>query len=108
MAKPDVLTMSTISLAVMVVSGFLWAQTYFMTRVDADAVHDTYNKALTNAVIELKKSDKVSYLELKIDQYNGNMAFIERGGVQSEEQRQYDLMKFSVERMTQTLMSMEK
>ncbi len=97
MAKPDVLTMSTISLAVMVVSGFLWAQAYFMTRVDAD-----------NAHADFKHDIRSTYLELKIDSANGELSFIEKDGILAEEQRKYDLLKFSVERMTQLLMGLEK
>ncbi len=97
MAKTDVLTMSTISLVVMVVSGFLWAQTYFMTRTDADTAHTSFKYDIRSV-----------YLEVKIDIANGDMEFIEKGGILPEEQRKYDLLKFSVERMTQALMSMEQ
>jgi len=97
MAKPDVLTMSTISLAVMVVSGFLWAQAYFMTRADADAAHASFKYDMRSV-----------YLELKIDSANTEMSFIEQSGVGTDEKRKYDLLKFSVERMTQALMGLEK
>ncbi len=97
MAKPDVLTMSTISLAVMVVSGFLWAQAYFMTRSDADVAHASFKYDMRSV-----------YLELKIDGANGELSFIEKDGIIPEEQRKYDLLKFSVERMTQLLMGLEK
>ena len=97
MKKPDVITMSTISLAVAVISGWLFATQYFMTRSDADTAH-----------LGFKHDIRETYLELKIDSANGELAFIERGGIEENEQRKYELLKFSVERMTLSLMELEK
>ena len=96
MQKPDVVTMSTISLAVTVVGGWIWATSYFMVRADADGVHS-----------DMVKTIRTQYLELKIDQANTELVFIEQAGVAVTEERQYDLLKFSVERMTQQLLELD-
>ncbi len=75
----------------------MWVSAYFMTRTDADAAH-----------LGFKHDIRETYLELKIDSANGELAFIERGGIEPDETRKYDLLKFSVERMTQTLMELDK
>lgn len=96
MHKPDVITMSTITLAVTVIGGWIFAGEFFMTRADADLAH-----------LGFKYDIRETYLELKIDSANTEMSFIEQGGVLTEEKRKYDLLKFSVERMTQSLMEMD-
>ena len=101
------LTAGTISLAVTIIGGWLWATTYFMVRADADDFHESISVALEEAVKELKKSDRTSYLELKIDQSNTEMAFIEQAGIADVELRQYELLKFSVERMTHALLELD-
>ncbi len=97
MQKPDVITMSTITLAVSVIGGWIFAGEFFMTRDDADIAHSGF-----------KHDIRETYLELKIDSANGELAFIEKDGVIPDEQRKYDLLKFSVERMTLTLMELDK
>jgi hypothetical protein len=47
-----------------------------------------------------------AYLELKIDSMNTSMAFLERDGISASEQREYDLMKVGVERMSQQLLEL--
>ena len=101
------LTVGTVTLAASIVLSWLWFENHFMVHADADAIHTEIKSALANAVIELKKSDRIAYLELKIDQSNTEMAFIEQAGVDVEETRQYELLKFSVQRMTQQLMEIE-
>ena len=91
------LTFGTISLAVSIIGGWIWATTFFMTRADADEAH-----------LSFARSIRIQYLELKIDQHNTELAFIEQAGIATVEQRQYDLLKFSVERMTQQLLEMDK
>lgn len=95
--KEQVLTASTISLAVSVIGGWLWATSYFMVRSDADAQHEQFSKDI-----------KHTYLELKIDAANTELTFLERDGVKPEEQRQYDLQKMLVERMTAQMMELEQ
>jgi hypothetical protein len=95
--KPDVLTMSTVSLAVSVVLGWLWIETHFVTQAAADATHDGFTKDI-----------RTQYLELKIDQFNTELAFIEQAGVANEETRRYELLKFGVQRMTQQLLELDK
>jgi hypothetical protein len=101
------LTVGTVTLAASIVLSWLWFENHFMVQVDADAIHIETKAALDAAVLELKKSVRISYLELKIDQSNTEMAFIEQGGVDVAETRQYELLKFSVQRMTQQLMEIE-
>jgi len=94
--KEQVLTASTISLAVSVIGGWLWATSYFMTRADGDAVHD-------ELVVDIKRS----YLELKIDQATTEIVFLERNeNMDAGQERQYELLKFSIERMTEQLMEL--
>jgi hypothetical protein len=90
------LTTGTISLAVTIIGGWMWVTTFFMTRTDADIIHESTKHDL-----------RETYLELKIDSANTEMAFIERSGVQTEDERKYDLLKFSVQRMTQQLMDLQ-
>jgi hypothetical protein len=97
LGRPDVVTMSTISLAVTVVGGWIWATTYFMVRNDADIVHDG-----------LVRDIRAQYLELKIDSAQTELVFIEADGVQAGELRNYELLKFSVQRMTEQLMDLDK
>jgi len=95
--KEQVLTASTISLAVSVIGGWLWATSYFMVRSDADAFH-----------VDIRKDVRRAYLELKIDAANTELTFLEREGVAPEEQREYDLQKLLVERMAAQLMELER
>ena len=90
------ITTGTISLAVTIVGGWMWVTTFFMTRADADVIHAASKHDL-----------RETYLELKIDQANTEMAFIEQGGVETAETRGYELLKFSVQRMTQQLMDLQ-
>jgi hypothetical protein len=90
------ITTGTISLAITIVGGWMWVTTFFMTRSDADIVHAASKHDL-----------RETYLELKIDQANTTMAFIEQDGVATEETREYELFKFSVQRMTQQLMELQ-
>jgi hypothetical protein len=90
------LTTGTISLAITIIGGWLWVTSYFVTQADADAIH-----------ADAKHDLRETYLELKIDQANGTMAFIEQAGISDDERREYDLQKFSVERMTQQLMELK-
>jgi hypothetical protein len=90
------ITTGTISLAITIVGGWLWVTSYFVTQADADAVHATTKHDL-----------RETYLELKSDQANTEMAFIEQNGVNDTEKRRYELLKFSVERMTQQLMELK-
>jgi hypothetical protein len=90
------ITTTTISLAITIIGGWMWVTTFFMTRADADSIHAAGRNDL-----------RETYLELKIDQANTEMAFIEQGGVQTEETRGYELLKFSVQRMTQQLMDLQ-
>jgi hypothetical protein len=96
MEKPDAITVSTITLAISVVGGWIWATTFFMVRADADDMHEKFKKDIRKA-----------YLELKIDQHTTEMVFIEQAGIANEELRDYDLLKFSVERMTGQLMELQ-
>ena len=93
--REQALTVSTLSLAVSVIGGWIWATSYFMTRADAEAAH-----------LEVKNQIRRAYLELKIDAGNTELAFLERGGVTPDERRQYDLQKMLVERMSSQLMEL--
>ena len=97
MDKPQPITFATVSLVITIVGGWLWATTYFMTRADADVAHTAAEDSI-----------RTTYLELKIDQHNTELAFIEQGGVADTEKRQYDLLNFSVQRMTQQLMDISQ
>jgi len=108
MQKPAAITPATVTFAVTDIGSWLWATTYFMVRSDADTAHELISSALSQAVLELKKSDRTSYLELKIDQSNTEMAFIEQAGIADVELRQYELLKFSVERMTAALLKLDE
>jgi len=95
---PDkALTAGTISLVATIIVGWLWVDSYFMSRAEANTAHAGF-----------KADIRETYLELKIDGANSELAFIERGGVAEEERRRYDLLKFGVERMSQSLMDLEK
>ena len=93
----NALTVGTISLVATILGGWLWVDSYFITRAEADTAHTGF-----------KTEIRETYLELKIDGANSEMAFIERDGVKDEERRRYDLLKFGVERMSQSLMDLEK
>lgn len=96
--KEQVLTASTISLAVSVVGGWLWATSYFMVRADADKEHARFSREI-----------KLSYLELKIDQATSELVFLERNAeLDTGQQRRHDLLKFSIERMTAQLMELHQ
>jgi hypothetical protein len=95
--KSQVITVGAISTAITIVGGWMWVTSFFMTQADADAVHGTFKHDL-----------RETYLELKIDQANTEMAFIERAGIANEELRAYELLKFSVTRMTDQLMELDK
>jgi hypothetical protein len=94
--KSQVITVGAISTAITIVGGWMWVTTFFMTRTDADAIHGSFKHDL-----------RETYLELKIDQANTEMVFIEQAGIANEELRAYDLLKFSVTRMTQQLMELD-
>jgi hypothetical protein len=92
----QVITVGAISTAITIVGGWMWVTTFFMTRADGDFAH--------NAV---KHDLRETYLELKIDQANTEMAFIEQAGIAVKEERAHSLLKFSVERMTQQLLELD-
>lgn len=89
-------TFSTVSFAVTIVGAWIWITNFVMLQSDADAAH-----------AGLVQDIRTTYLELKIDAANGDMAFIEQNGIDQTEQREYDLLKFSVERMTASLMDLQ-
>ena len=89
------LTTGTLSLAVTIIGGWMWVTSFFVTQDSADLAHAAFTQDI-----------RTTYLELKIDNANGELAFIEQGGIRDEDKREYDLLKFSVERMTQSLMEL--
>jgi len=91
------ITAGTISLIVTIIGFWAWVDSYFITRAEAEVAHHGF-----------KTEIRETYLELKIDGANSELAFIERDGVKDEERRRYDLLKFGVERMSQTLMDLEQ
>jgi hypothetical protein len=92
-----VLTVGAVSGAITVIGGWMWVTAYFVTQADADSAHGMFKHDL-----------RETYLELKIDQANTEMAFIEQAGIAVAEERAHSLLKFSVERMTQQLLELDK
>jgi division protein CdvB (Snf7/Vps24/ESCRT-III family) len=95
--KAVIATLSTIA---SIILGWLWVESHFVTNKEAAAVHTELARADEN----LKKVVTEATLELKIDDANTMLAFIERGGVEPDEQRQYDLLQHTVKAMTTKLM----
>ena len=92
MKPSDAITPATITFVVTIIGSWIWATTYFMVRADADETHAAFSTDI-----------RTQYLELKIDQYNTELVFIEQDGISDVERRRFDLLKFGVERMSQQL-----
>jgi hypothetical protein len=106
MAAAQPVTYATITLVVSIVGGWIWANNHFMVRSDADVFHVEFAEAADVLHAEFAATVRKTYLELKIDQHNGTMAFIEDSGIDESERREYDLLKFGVERMTDQLLEL--
>jgi hypothetical protein len=70
-------------------------ESHFVTRAEFEYAHNGIKATVSEA-----------YLERKIDSMNTSMAFLERDGISASEQREYDLMKVGVERMSQQLLEL--
>ena len=91
------ITAGTVTAAVPIVGAWLWIEAHFIPRAEADKLH----AALGAQIQEI-------YIDSKIDAANTEMDFIEQGGVDLEERRKYDLLKFSVERLTGQLLELRE
>jgi hypothetical protein len=68
-----------------VLAGWFWVDSHFATTEDVRAI----------------------YLEIKVDQANTELLFIERDGILDDERRRYDLLKKMVEDMSSKLMELD-
>jgi hypothetical protein len=94
------ITTGTVSLVITIVGGWLWVSTYFITRVEANDAHEAAQHSISETL-----------LEMRIDQANTEMLFMEQEGLENlndDDQRDYDLLKFKVQRMTQQQIDMDE
>ena len=84
-------------LVAVIIAGWLWATTYFYTRADADFAHQSMETMIERG-----------QLNFEIGKVNTEMAFIEAGGIDGVEQRDYNLLMFQLEHHTKRLLVLGK
>jgi len=84
-------------LIAVIIGGWLWATTYFYTRIDADFAH----QSMANMI-------ERGQLNFEIGKVNTEMAFIESDGIEESEQRDYSLLMFQLEHHTKRLLVLGK
>ncbi len=84
------LTLKNLSYPVQIVGvligGWLWVTTFFMTRVDANEAHEHIGKSV----------ERVTIL-WEIAEVNSDLDFIEKDGITNAEKRDHERLKFKLE-----------
>ena len=84
------LTLKNLSYPVQIVGvligGWLWVTTFFMTRVDANEAHEHIGKSV----------ERVTIL-WEIAEVHSDLDFIEKDGISKEEKRDHERLKFKLE-----------
>jgi hypothetical protein len=80
------------------VGGWLWLDAHFMTQTDAEAIHEGLGAEVSRV-----------YYELKIDTGQQTLHNMETLGIDTpSQQREYDLLKLSVQNMSEKLMELKE
>ena len=109
-SKISVTSLSIPIVYVGVLVGTLWTVASTFQRADeASMLHEAMARKSERAHAELHAMRKISYYEVKIDAAKTSMAFMEAVGISGPaQQREYDLLKYSVEHMSTRLMELKK
>lgn len=84
-------------ICVAIIAGWMWVSTFFYTRTDAEAAHDSMERLIERG-----------NLNFEIGKVNAEMDFIEQDGVDANELRDYKLLEFQLEHHTKRLLVLGK